>query len=93
MVVCFRCLNKDMLFEDANRQVSSRRELHLPDSRMCQQFLPILPEELLLHLWFEFDLDRIEVLHPALRRDEGIIRAKKKAILEALLAELQAVLA
>jgi hypothetical protein len=39
--------------------------MHMPDSGIGQQLLPIPPQQLLLHLRLELDLDRLEVLHPA----------------------------
>ncbi len=65
------------------RRVALSGELHLPHNRMRQQLLPILPEQLLPHLWFELNLDRLEILHPALRRDEGIVGAEEEAVLQA----------
>ena len=50
---------------------------------MYQQLLPIFPEDLLAHLWLELDLDRLEILHPALGRDEGVIGAEEEAVLQA----------
>ena len=55
------------------RRVSLRGEVHLPDSRMRQQLLPVLPEQLLPHLRLELDLYCLKVLHPTLRRDEGVV--------------------
>jgi len=57
--------------------------MHFPNSRMPQQLLSILPEQLLAHLRLELDLDRLEVLHPALRRDEGVVGAEEEAVLQA----------
>jgi hypothetical protein len=50
---------------------------------MCQQLLPIPPEQLLLHFRLELDLHRLEVLQPALRRNKGIIRPKQETVLQA----------
>src|SRR5215469_3061227 len=60
-----------------------RREAHVPDSRMCQQLLPVLPENLLLHLRLELDLYRLKISHPSLRCNKRIIRPKQKTILQA----------
>ena len=53
----------------------------MPHSRMRQQLLPVPPEELLAHFRLELDLDRIEVLQPALRRDEGVVGAEEETVL------------
>ena len=56
---------------------------------MRQQLLPIPPEQLLAHLRLELDLDRLEVLHPALWCDEGIVGAEQKSILRFISASSQ----
>ena len=61
----------------------SRREAHICNSRMRQQFLPIPPEQLLLHLRLELDLHRLKILHPALGCDKGVVGAEEEAILQA----------
>ena len=50
---------------------------------MGQQLLSIPPQQLLPDFRLEFDLDRLKVLHPALRGNEGVIRAEQEAILQA----------
>jgi hypothetical protein len=50
---------------------------------MREKFLPILPQNLLAYLRLELDLDRLEILHPALRRNEGIVGAKEETVLQA----------
>ncbi len=50
---------------------------------MRQQLLPIPPEQLLSHLRLELDLDCLKILQPALRRNERVVRAKQKAVLQA----------
>src|SRR5215467_12376149 len=58
------------------------RELHLPHSRMRQQLLPVLPEQLFPYLRLELYLYRLKIFEPALWRDEGIVRAKEEAVLQ-----------
>src|SRR5579863_6805425 len=65
------------------RRVALPREVHLPNSRVRQQILRILPEQFLSYLRFELDLDRLKILHPALWRDERVVRAEKEAVLQA----------
>ena len=60
-----------------------RRELHVPNRGMRQQLLPILPEQLLPHLRLEFDLHRLEILHPTLRCHEGVVGAEEETVLQA----------
>ncbi len=48
---------------------------------MGQQLLPILPEQLLLHLPLEV-VQRLKVFEPALWCDKGIVRAKEETILQ-----------
>jgi hypothetical protein len=50
---------------------------------MRQQLLPIPPENLLPHLRLELNLYGFKILQPALRRDEGVVRAKQKPVLQA----------
>ena len=50
---------------------------------MRQQFLSIPPQQLLAHLRLELDLYRLEILHPALGRDEGVVGAEEEAVLQA----------
>ena len=57
--------------------------MHLPNSRMPQQLLPIPPQQLLSHLRLEFDLYLIKILQPALGRDEGVVGAEEEAVLQA----------
>jgi len=59
-----------------------RRECHLRNAGMRQQLLPVAPHQLFAHLGLERDLDCLEILQPALRRDEGVIRAEQEAILQ-----------
>ncbi len=56
--------------------------MHVSHSSMGQQLLPVPPEQLLPHLRLELDLDRLEVLQPALRSDEGVIRAEEETVLQ-----------
>jgi hypothetical protein len=63
--------------------VPLRGEAHVCDSGMCQQLLPVPPEQLLAHLRLELNLHRLEVLEPALGRNERIIRAEEEAVLQA----------
>ena len=50
---------------------------------MRQQLLSIPPKQLLPHLRFELDLDRLKILEPALGRDKRVIGAKKETVLHA----------
>jgi hypothetical protein len=50
---------------------------------MRQQFLPVPPHQLLSHLRLELNLYRLKILHPALWGDEGVIRTKQEADLQA----------
>ena len=57
--------------------------MHLSNCRMPQQLLPIPPEQFLPYLRLELDLDRLEVLQPALWGDEGVVGAEEEAVLQA----------
>ena len=54
----------------------------MPDGGMGQQLLGVAPQQLLPHLRLEV-VEGVEVLHPALGHDEGIIRAEEEAVLQA----------
>jgi hypothetical protein len=60
-----------------------RREVHVTDSRMRQQLLPVPPQQLLSYLRLKLDLYRLKILHPALRGDERVVGAEEKTILQA----------
>src|SRR5438552_1649715 len=58
-------------------------EVHSSNRSMRQELLPILPEDFLPHLRLELDLKRLKIFEPALRRNKGIVRTEKEAILKA----------
>ena len=60
-----------------------RGEVHVPNDGIGQQLLRVLPQQFLAYFRLELDLDRLKVLHPALRCNEGIIGAKEEAVLQA----------
>ena len=57
--------------------------MHAANDSIGQQFLPILPQNLLPHLRLELDLYCLKILQPALGRDEGVVGAEEKAVLQA----------
>ena len=54
----------------------------MPDGGMGQQLLRVAPQQLLPYLRLEV-VEGLEVLHPALGRDEGVVRAEEEAVLQA----------
>jgi hypothetical protein len=65
---------------ECKQAVSLRGEMHMRDSGVGQQLLSVLPQYLLPYLLLKI-LERVEVLQPALRRDNRVVGAEQEAVL------------